>query len=914
MPLPTRIRRPLLAFLLLAPVVAFAPLPRRAAAAEGADTRLALRTAAALYEGVRSEVLDNGLRVFLKPVPGAPVVTTMVAYKVGSADEDLDSTGLSHYLEHLMFKGTAKLRPGDIDKLTFRNGGANNAYTTEDYTIFHFDFPPDRWEVALQVEADRMRNLRIDAEHEFKEEKGAVLNELTRDEDTPWDLETKAILPLLFGKKTPYGHPVIGEAEHVRAATAKVIKAHYDKWYHPNNASLVVCGAFDPDAALATIKKLFGPIPRAELPARKPLPEAKPARPARLEMASKFGQPRLLLGFNTVRSGDADYAALNVLDGILGTGRTSRLYKALVEGAEIATNVSTSHSAGRYPGWFAVQVELLPGKQTKAEDLVLAELAKLREAPVSAAELKRAQHVILTNWIFSRESVHGLADSIAQGVTTNDLDWLKGYLPKVLAVTAEDVQRVARKYFDAKDRVTVWSLPRSRPGAAAGPAGKSPPRRADAPAAAPFSLKRTKRVELPNGLVLLLYEDHRLPLFVAQAAVRNTTLLEPADKAGVAVLTGYLLDEGTTKHTGPQIAELIEGVGGVLSLGSAGGAVRVLAPDRKLGLGLLFECLTQPSFPKEAFARDKDRLLAEIEEAQTQPDARARQAYRAAVYGKHPYGRPELGTVKTVSPLTPADCAAFHRKLFVPNNTTLAVVGDFDSQEVIAEVTRLTAGWKKVPLEAPKVPAVEKPKGFTQSVLTMPQAAQLHFYMGHVGIPRDNPDYYKLLVMDYVLGTGPGFTDRLSSRLRDREGLAYTVSASITGSADTQPGAFTCYIGTDKENFERVKREFLEELNRIREKPPSEQEVNDAKAYLLGSLLLQFTTDAGIAGQLLYVERHRLGFDYLEKYKAAVAAVTPGDVQAAARQYLDPKRMVLVAAGAVDAQGKPLPTLAPPKR
>jgi zinc protease len=914
MSLPPRTRRPLVAFLLLAPVLTFAPAPRRAAGAEGTDTRLALRTAAALYEGVRSEVLDNGLRVFLKPVPGAPVVTTMVAYKVGSSDEDLDSTGLSHYLEHLMFKGTDKLMPGDIDKLTFRNGGANNAYTTEDYTIFHFDFPPDRWEVALAIEADRMRNLRIDARHEFKEEKGAVLNELTRDEDTPWDLETKAILPRLFGKKAPYGHPVIGEAEHVRAATAEVIKAHYDKWYHPNNASLVVCGAFDPDAALARIKTLFGSIPRAKLPPRKPLPGAKTPRPARLEMASKFGQPRLLLGFNTVRNSDADYAALNVLDGVLGTGRTSRLYKALVEGAEIATSVTTSHSAGRYPGWFAVQVELLPGKQARAEELVLEQLAKLREAPVSAAELKRAQHVILTNWIFARESVHGLADSIAQGVTTNDLDWLKGYLPKVLAVTPEDVQRVARKYFDPKGRVTVWSLPRNRPGAGAGPAGKSPPRRADAPAPAPFSLKRTKRVELPNGLVLLLYEDHRLPLFVAQAAVRDTTLLEPADKAGVAVLTGYLLDEGTTKHTGPEVAELIEGVGGVLSMSASGGGVRVLAPNRKLGLGLLFECLTQPSFPKEAFARDKDRLLAEIEESETQPDARARRAFRAAVYGQHPYGRPELGTVKTVSPLTPADCAAFHRRLFVPGNTTLAVVGDFDSQEVIDEVTRLTAGWKKAPPQRPELPAVEKPKGFTQSILTMPQAAQLHFYMGHVGIRRDDPDYYKLLVMDYVLGTGPGFTDRLSSRLRDREGLAYTVSANITNSADTQPGLFTCYIGTDKENFERVKREFLEELGRIRDKPPSAQEVNDAKAYLLGSLLLQFTTDAGIAAQLLYVERHHLGFDYLEKYRAAVAAVTPADVQAVARKYLDPKRMVLVAAGPVDAKGKPLQTLTPPKR
>ena len=190
----------------------------------------ALRAAASLYDGIRVEKLDNGLHVYLKPIKGAPMVTTMVAYKVGAADEDLDHTGLSHYLEHLMFKGTDKIMPGDIDRLTLRNGGQNNAYTSEDYTVYHFDFAADRWEAALQIEADRMQNLRIDAKHEFQQEKGAVIEELQRNEDRPWDLEQKAILPLLFGNKAPYGHPVIGQRKHVKDATAATIKAHYDKW------------------------------------------------------------------------------------------------------------------------------------------------------------------------------------------------------------------------------------------------------------------------------------------------------------------------------------------------------------------------------------------------------------------------------------------------------------------------------------------------------------------------------------------------------------------------------------------------------------------------------------------------------------------------------------------------------------
>src|SRR5262245_55233209 len=277
----------------------------------------ALRSAAALYEGMRVEKLDNGLSVYLKPIQGSPVVTTMTAYRVGSADEDLDATGLSHYLEHLMFKGTDKLMPGDIDRLTLRNGGQNNAYTSDDYTIYHFDFSAERWDAALPIEADRMRNLRIDAKHEFQQEKGAVIEELQRNEDTPWDLEEKAILPLLFGKSSPYGHPVIGERDHVRDATAEVIKKHYDRWYRPNNAALVMVGGFDPDKAMARIKDLFGPLKAAPLPERKRAEEPKRTKPAFHEFASKFELPRMVMGFNSVRSDDPDAPVLDVIHAML---------------------------------------------------------------------------------------------------------------------------------------------------------------------------------------------------------------------------------------------------------------------------------------------------------------------------------------------------------------------------------------------------------------------------------------------------------------------------------------------------------------------------------------------------------------------------------------------------------------------
>ncbi|HEV3118997.1 MAG TPA: insulinase family protein, partial [Gemmataceae bacterium] len=573
----------------------------------------AQQAAAALYEGIRTEVLPNGLHVYLKPVPQAPVVSTMVAYKVGSADEDLDHTGLAHYLEHLMFKGTEKIKPGDIDRLTQRNGGDNNAYTSEDYTVFHFDLPASNWEFALQIEADRMQNLRIDARHEFQQEKGAVISELERNEDEPWDLEFKAIVPLLFDHG-PYGHPVIGERQHVRGATAQVIKSYYDKWYHPNNASLVVCGGFDPERVLARIKELFGPIPAAKLPERKAAAEHKRSAQVRKELPSKFETARLVLGFNGVRSGEPDFYPLEVVQGVLSSGKTGRLYKKLVEGESLAREVSASNSAGRYPGWFGIQMEMVKGKdRARAEKLLFEEVQALREKPVSDTELKRIKRSLLASLVFARESVHGLGDSIARGVTTNDLDFLKTYLPRIEAVTAEEVQAAAQKYLDPQQSVVVWSVPsdgirtkaesgekESNKAPSPSPASLTPPgkppafRRAPsrsldtAAGAAAFSLKDTQRVVLPNGLTLLLLENHRLPIVVADASLRWVGLLEPDAKLGVAKLTGDLLDEGTAKHSGPQIAEMIENVGGSLSFGSSSGSVKVLSPDKSLGLELLF--------------------------------------------------------------------------------------------------------------------------------------------------------------------------------------------------------------------------------------------------------------------------------------------------------------------------------------
>ncbi len=688
------------------------------------------RAVAALYDGVREETLPNGLRIYLKPIPEAPTVTIMTVYKVGSADEELAQTGLSHYLEHLMFKGTEKLKPGDIDKLTRRAGGHNNAYTTNDFTNFHFDIAADRWMVALEIEADRMRNLRIDEAHEFEQEKGAVIAELEGNEDEPWELEGKALAPLLFGDKTPYGHPIIGERAHVKNATAAIIKSHYDKWYHPNNASLIVVGGFDTDKALARIKELFNPIPASKLPARIQVAPVERAKPVEKTIASKFELDRFIMGFNTVKVGDPEDYTLDVVEHLLSNGKTGRLYRRLVLEKEVAGEVTCSNQTGRFPGWFSIQLEVMKGTDPKkAEKALLEELRKLADDPITAEELTRVKRGILANMIFGQEGVHELADSIANAVAQSNLDYRRTYSARLQAVTAKDIQTAARKYLDPNKRAVVFSKPEKkdkdarRPTAPEKSAAPRRGRETTKPALARVDLTKAKRTVLPNGLTLLLLENRRLPIVYAEAHVKKVRLYEPEAKAGLAMLVGSLLEEGTDRHDEKEIAHLIEDVGGILAMSGSGGHVKVLTPDRALGLSLLLECLTRPAFPKASVKRLKEHLLSEIEDADQQPGTRALEAFHERVFGDHPLGRPVHGTEAAVEKLTAEDCENFHKKVFVPNNTILTVVGDFDADAMVKEIANLTQNWKKRDLPGLKLPEVKLPDKFVQKVLPMESAA-----------------------------------------------------------------------------------------------------------------------------------------------------------------------------------------------
>jgi len=402
------------------------------------------------------------------------------------------------------------------------------------------------------------------------------------------------------------------------------------------------------------------------------------------------------------------------------------------------------------------------------------------------------------------------------------------------------------------------------------------------------------RFVLPNGLTVLVLEQHSLPIVQIHTLIRAGGAHDPADKAGVANLTASLLDEGTANRTAKQIAEQIEFVGGSLSARASEDfttvSVKVLKKDADLGFELLGDILLHPAFPEQEFDRVRNQILGEIQSERDDPGQVAAKAFKQLVFPGHPYRWPINGTEDTLPKIKRADVQQFYAREYVPNQTIMTIVGDTTIDQARAQITKRFGGWKRGDASsrpATAARALEKPvlklieKDLTQATILL----------GHVGISRTNPDYYAVTVMNYILGAG-GFSSRLMETIRDNQGLAYHVGSHFE--ANVMPGPFVVNLQTRNEAANQAISGVLSELNRIREAPVSDQELADAKAYLIGSFALRLDTTSKLSEVLALVELFGLGLDYFTKYPKVIEQVTKDDVLRVAKQYLHPNRYALV--------------------
>lgn len=403
-----------------------------------------------------------------------------------------------------------------------------------------------------------------------------------------------------------------------------------------------------------------------------------------------------------------------------------------------------------------------------------------------------------------------------------------------------------------------------------------------------------KRIVLDNGMILLLSEKHDIPMVTMNMAIKAGSMVEPADKPGLASITASLLTQGTAKRTASQISREIDFVGG--SLSASGGddfataSLRVLKKDLRTGLDLLSDVLLNPVFDQKEIDRKVKETLAEIKRQKEEPDSIAGEAFAKMVFGDHPYGKTNDEVAAYLPKLVRQEVVDFHATRYSPNNTIIAVVGDVGEQEIKLLLNEYFKSWKnKVqPVQSPAQPPVRE-KTIVQKIEK--NITQANIAMGHIGISRENPDYYAALIMNYILGGG-GFSSRLMDTIRDNKGLAYDVHSGF--SARKEPGAFSVSIQTKNESANEVIEETLKEISRMQKELVSESELADAKAYLTGSFPLKMDTYAKIAGMLTSIEIYGLGLDYPQTYPRLINSVTREDLQRVAKKYLHPDKMAIV--------------------
>ncbi len=867
-----------------------------------------------LLKGLDRRVLENGMTVLVKEDRRLPMVSTVLTYRIGSVHEKDGETGLAHFLEHMMFKGTDKYRKGDIDWITYLAGGMNNAYTSEDMTSYYFTVSSDTLNQFLELEANRMRGCTLD-KTEFEAERGPVLSELGGRLDTPWgrlyyEMEQK------IWKSHSYRHPTIGYRADVEKMTYEQMKAFYDAYYGPNNATLVVVGDCDKEQVFAKVKELFGPIAKVKTPVVPVATEPPQTAENRFDVTSKNVVGRLGLAFRTAKVGTAEDYILDLVSSILAGGEDARLDKRLIVKDGMAITVEAANEARQHDGVFWIFCEMAKGRKIEeAEAAIGEELEKIAKEGVPERELQKVKNLRAAQFVYDKEEQYNVADAIARFEALGVPDYLKSYLARIDAVKPADIQRVVKAIFQKANRTVGYAPPgkKSSGGARDRRGWKAAKQQGTGPAPEFGEYYETR---LPNGLTVCVKPVRHLPIQVMRAYVNAGFVNEDPAKAGVAHLVADLLDQGVAPPTGTprsaeEIAEQVAFIGGQLTTGQTGASIKVTSNHATFAWDLLRDVVLYPTFPADKVIDKRDHQLDELAAMQDSPAEVAQMKLYEAIYPGHPMQRPGLGLEATVKNLTRDDVLAHYRRFFRPENTIIAIAGDVDPQAVVEEVKKRFGEWAgKGEFVAPSFPRIapqEKPLLITEYRM---EKLQCNYALGHLSVDRSNPDWYALKVLEYVFCRGTGFTDRLSHHVRDDLGLAYTIGGDITSGADEWPGPFVIVFGSEAAKCDPEKQkptayeETMRMLRELVDKGATDKEVDAAKLYLLRAFSQRWETTDNLATYMITVKRMNLGIDYSLKFRRAISAVTKDDVARVAKAYLHPDAITTVIVGPVDKDGK----------
>jgi len=828
--------------------------------------------------GTQRTTLDNGLVVIVREDHSAPVVSAQAWCTSGSIHEGrLLGAGLSHVLEHMLFKGTST-RPGArIDQEVQEAGGYMNAYTSFDRTVYWINVPNTGARVAIDILCDIMQNATLPPE-ELSKELEVIRREMDMGMDDPERRSGRRLFETAY-TRSPYRYSVIGYPDIFNELKPEDILGYYRAQYVPNNVFFVVVGDVKADEAVAQIRAAYAktksrPLPPLVLPEE---PRQTAPREVIEEAPIELGHAHLTWHIPDLRH--PDLPILEVLATLLGAGRSSRLYQEVREKKGLVNTVDAWTYNPGDTGLFGMSAVLDADKFGPARGALLDEIEKLKSRPVEAAELRKAIKQFVSATLATRKTMQGQAQDLgANWIAANDLTFSERYLEAVKRVKVPDVQRAARQYLTAENR-TLYALL---------PAGAAPRPSAVVARAGSGSIEK---VELPNGLRLLLKEDHRLPFVETRVVFLGGVLAETPATNGLTQLTAKMLLKGTRKRSGDQIATEIESLGGALdSFGgnnSFGLSAEVLGGDFIHGLNLVADVMLNPTFPPAALERERDAQLAAIRAQKDQMLQSAFRAMRRALFGEAGYGLDTLGSEESVQKLRADDLKSFHKRMVAPNNCVLAVYGDIKAKAVRTAMTKVFGNWKHGPSARPDLRPTA-PKASRRRVTETRDKKQAVLVIGFPGTTLFEQDRYALELIEEACSD---LGSRLFLRIREALGLAYYVGAQHF--PGLLPGYFAFYCGTAPEKADQVEKEILREAELLCADGLTEDELRRAKAKIIGQKKIARQDLGHLAITTALDELYGLGYAHSDSEDARYESVTREQVRAVATKYLKPEATVI---------------------
>lgn len=879
-----------------------------------------------LTNGVQKTVLDNGLTVLTKEVHTAPVVSVQVWYKVGSRNELKGENGISHQLEHLMFKGTSD-RPVQFGRLFSALGSQFNAFTSYDETAYFGTVQRDKLEALLTLEADRMENALVGAE-QLTSEKRVVISELQGYENSPSYRLDRAVMRAAFPNRA-YGLPVGGTKADVEKFTVEQVRNYYQTYYSPDNATLVITGDFATEPVLKVVKEVYGKLPKRPKTARFqqaiPTSSASVANKTPIVLKQPGSAALLQAVYPLPDIKHPDVPAIDVMDAILTGGRSSRLYQALVESG-LASSVSGGAAELIEPGWYDISATAAPGQEVGKIAQVLQEsLVKLQQQPVTLEELNRAKTALQASFILGNQDITSQATQLGYNQTVaGDYRFIEKYLAAIAKVTPAQVQQVAKTYLNpAKQTIGFFepTQPDGQPGTSSSDSGRtvenfSPGKPVDPAELAKYLPPATSATDsskqslpeqftLANGLRVLLLSDHSVPTVNLSGQIDAGSEFDGNQKAGLANLTAGNLTNGTQTKNALTIAKTLEDRGASLSFGASREGVSISGQGLSANLPILIETLADvvqhATFPKDQLELSRQRALTSLKVQLDDPNTLGRRVFQQAIYPEnHPFH--SFPTVESLKSITRDDLLRFYQEHYRPDTTTIALVGDFDPAKVKVLFNQVFGKWEatgKPPVI--NLPTVSFPQTSTRLNKVIPGKAEAVTYIGYNGISRKDPRFYAALILNQILG-GDTLSSRLGTEVRDRLGLTYGIYSGFA--AGVKPGPFLISMQTAPQDAPKAIASTIALLKQLREQGVTEAELNTAKRSITNSYPVELANPSDVSGIILNNAVFGLSPAEIREFPQRIQAITMTQVQQAIQELIKPENLVIVTAGPGDTTPK----------